>query len=287
MKRGEDLVNWKESEQGQDITPGQAPDHQAEEVGEMATSQSKRSFAAFQFYPRDFLANSKVARMSMTERGIYITLLSYAWIDDGIPSEPEQIARLVRIPATKFGRIWAGVLSECFVPHRGKLVNPRQERQRKDLQDYVASCSKGGEQSARKRKELYGTSQPVRSEHRSGHRSDIEVPPNTASSSSTASASSFSRERHAPIVARRRLDAAWEGPKGLYVPQRKHSDFVALRNHPEAEAELFAWYDAVAETWEGSPGAEMFKFWTARYDEKWPAPISTKVEDRRPMWART
>ena len=93
--------------------------------------------------------------------------------------------------------------------------------------------------------------------------------------------------RQAPLVARRRLDAAWEGPKGLYVPQRKHSDFVALRNHHEAESELLAWYLDVAEKWEGSPGADMFKFWTARYDEKWPAPAVDKVADRRPMWART
>lgn len=89
-----------------------------------------------------------------------------------------------------------------------------------------------------------------------------------------------------PLVTRRRLDAAWEGEKGLYVPQRKHSDFVQIRNHSGAERELFSWYAEVAGAWIGSPGADMLKFWTARFDEKWPAPASIQPQtSRRPAWA--
>ena len=43
---------------------------------------------AFQFYARDFLADMKVQLMSMEQRGMYITLLSYAWIENGIPNDP-------------------------------------------------------------------------------------------------------------------------------------------------------------------------------------------------------
>ena len=80
--------------------------------------------------------------------------------------------------------------------------------------------------------------------------------------------------RPSPIIARRRLDAAFEGPRGLYVTQRQHNDFKALG---KTEADLFHWYADVCEEWsEGArqaeeSGADMFAFWRARYAEKWPA----------------
>lgn len=97
----------------------------------------------------------------------------------------------------------------------------------------------------------------------------------TSTTTSTASAVTERPSRPMPIVARRRLDAAWEGPR-VYVPHRVHMDLLALRNHTGAESELLKWYEAVSNDWtEGahrseSPGADMFRFWKARYDEKWP-----------------
>ena len=96
-------------------------------------------------------------------------------------------------------------------------------------------------------------------------------------------------ERRSPIQSRRRKDAAWEGPR-VYVPQRCHRDFVALRNG--AEAELLAWYEHISEEWTTGPrraeepGADMFAFWKARYAERWPATVQTPITaQRRPAWA--
>ena len=82
-----------------------------------------------------------------------------------------------------------------------------------------------------------------------------------------------------PIQARRRKDAAFEGAR-VYVPQRAHSDFLALRQG--AEPELLAFYEAVDIEWStgaratDEPGPDMFAFWKARYAEKWP-PTSMKA----------
>lgn len=233
---------------------------------DMPTPTSKRTTrAAFQFYPRDFLTSDKVARMSMTEVGIYFTLLCYAWMGHGLPKDLNQIAKLLRLPPVRFKKLWAGVLSECFEERKGRLINPRQERQRKELEDYIAACERGGRRSADTRKERYGTSQPLRGDSRS----DAEVVPNTASASLSASAiaSSPSGERRAPIARRRRMDAAYEHEGGIYVPQRAHDDFSAL--HPGED--LIAWYESVCASWRGrNTGADMFKFWKARHDETWP-----------------
>lgn len=90
-----------------------------------------------------------------------------------------------------------------------------------------------------------------------------------------------SDQRGTPIVHPRRKDAAWEGARGLYVPQRKHQDFIQLRNHPRAEAELLAWYAAVAETYRGEIDVDMFRFWSARYGEHWPP---TKAASSYATW---
>lgn len=108
--------------------------------------------------------------------------------------------------------------------------------------------------------------------------------PSTSTATATATQTATATATSHSITARRRLHAAWEGEKGLYVPQGKHTDFVAIRNHSEAERELFAWYEAVASAWVGSPGADMLKFWTARFDEKWPT-AAVAAPSRRPHWA--
>ena len=97
----------------------------------------------------------------------------------------------------------------------------------------------------------------------------------------------------ASIIPRRRKDAAFEGPR-VYVPQRCHSDFVALRGS-DSEQVLFDWYERISNEWFSGarkfdePGPDMFAFWKARYAEQWPAtptaplsaPSAAELEQRR------
>jgi uncharacterized protein YdaU (DUF1376 family) len=113
-----------------------APNQSPSEGADMADSKSKRS-PAFQFYPRDFLSSRKVDRMSMTERGIYITLLSHCWIDRGLPTDIGELAATCRMRASQFERIWTrGMLSQCFELRHDRYVNPRLEIERKAQAEY-------------------------------------------------------------------------------------------------------------------------------------------------------
>lgn len=111
-------------------------------------------------------------------------------------------------------------------------------------------------------------------------RSTTETPTETETEREKEHAAPPRHTRQPTLVSKRRLDAAWEGPRGLYVHQKQHRQFVDLRNG-NADA-LFAFYNAVADAYTtGSrqthePGADMFKFWSARYDEKWPATPAEK-----------
>lgn len=125
-----------------DETAG-TPDHEAEGTRDMAKPQSIKS-PAFQFYPKDFLSSSKVQRMSLTEVGIYILLLSRAWLDGSLPSDVAEIAKLVKVPTARFAKMWRGSLSECFIERAGRLVNARMEDERKKQADFRRRQSDNG-----------------------------------------------------------------------------------------------------------------------------------------------
>lgn len=102
----------------------------AKDDQEMPSRHSTRS-PAFQFYPKDFLSSSRVQRMSLTEVGVYIVLLSHAWLAGGIPTEPNEIAKIVKVPAVRFAKMWRGALSECFVKRGNVLINERLDKERR------------------------------------------------------------------------------------------------------------------------------------------------------------
>ena len=85
---------------------------------------------AFQFYPGDFLADRNVAAMTMEERGVYVTLLCFQWIDGPLPSDTNRLARMVHIAPEAFARLWES-LTPCFDVVTGTTIaNGRLERER-------------------------------------------------------------------------------------------------------------------------------------------------------------
>lgn len=87
---------------------------------------------AFQFYPGDFLGDSKVQAMRTEEVGAYLLLLCAQWMDGPLPDDHEFLRRLCRMDAEPFKAAWV-VLSRCFHPVQGRpgfLENPRLERER-------------------------------------------------------------------------------------------------------------------------------------------------------------
>jgi uncharacterized protein YdaU (DUF1376 family) len=101
---------------------------------------------AFLFYPRDFLADSHVAVMDLTQRGAYVVLLCYAWLDGSIPADSAHLAKLVGVTVRQFDRLWPAV-AVCFQPHPsepGRLVQGRLERERVKKAGYESGATIGG-----------------------------------------------------------------------------------------------------------------------------------------------
>ncbi len=71
-----------------------------------------KSPPAFQFYPKDFLADANVQAMSGAARGAYIMLLCHCWIEGSLPDENKELARLSG-DARNWGKVRNSVM-KCF-----------------------------------------------------------------------------------------------------------------------------------------------------------------------------
>lgn len=108
---------------------------------------------AFQFYPKDFLSDSNVLKMSYTERGLYITLMASCWMDGSLPSDLKELAQMLKMPAPRFSRIWHGPLSQCFQANGdGKLHHKRLDAEREKQEQFRRRQSDNGEKGGRPKK---------------------------------------------------------------------------------------------------------------------------------------
>jgi uncharacterized protein YdaU (DUF1376 family) len=97
---------------------------------------------AFQFYAADFILDT--AGMSTEQVGAYIRLLCFAWVNTGIPEEAAQQAQIAGLPARRFAsHVWPAV-ARCWDSGDGRLVNPRQEKERQRQIAWREKSAKGG-----------------------------------------------------------------------------------------------------------------------------------------------
>jgi uncharacterized protein YdaU (DUF1376 family) len=149
---------------------------------------AKEKSPAFQFYPRDFLTDENVLAMGPYERGLYITLLSIAWLEGSIPSDFDKLSRILFVDREQLERSWPS-LAPCFLEgDLGRLVNPRLERERRSQAKYRKQQSVKGLKSAAVRRST--TVQP-RFNHGSTGGQPAPVQPEGNSSSSSSSSSSI------------------------------------------------------------------------------------------------
>ena len=88
----------------------------------------------FRWHPSDAESDARYAAMNMAERGLYHHALNYAWMNDGLPSDTDEVGRVLRATGQEFRRCWPRV-SQCFQEVNGRLRNKRQEEDRADALD--------------------------------------------------------------------------------------------------------------------------------------------------------
>lgn len=121
----------------------------ADEVDDAVPDSSRAP--AFQFYPKDFLADERVRLMSLAERGAYITLICHCWSEGTIPADVATLARVIGTPETALRKLWPAV-APCFRPaahDAGRLVHPRLEREIKKQRAFRRKQAENGRKGGR------------------------------------------------------------------------------------------------------------------------------------------
>lgn len=90
---------------------------------------------AFSFYPKDYLSDERVRGMSHEARGIYVDLLCHCWLEGSVPSDVDELARLVRVPRPHFAKLWRDI-RPCFKARGRRLVQTRLELERRKQRAY-------------------------------------------------------------------------------------------------------------------------------------------------------
>lgn len=124
--------------------------------------------------------------MTLEERGAYITLLGYAWINVGIPLDEKKIRRILGISPHKFSKIWPEVLPKFF-PLYDRYVNPRMEEERGKQLDFRRSQSEKGKAGARARWKNDGDGGDSRGIHQAMAEDVAKGLPENGSSSTSSS----------------------------------------------------------------------------------------------------
>ena len=217
---------------------------------ERKAEENLKHLPFFKWYPSDALSDIAYASLDLPALGLFHACLNYSWVNDGLPSDPLVIARLLRIEKQKFMKIWAQI--DVLFPQQGGGLrrNYRQELEREGVYQKSASASK----SAKARYERSANAQDTRA--RQIQKSDTDTEEEKSAAAPPVS-------KILPLPVRRALPPPsklnGQGPEWaarLYARHPKKKDealvpgaiFAVMESAPSPAA-LFAEIDRVHALW--------------------------------------
>ena len=91
-----------------------------------------KEFPYFRWYPKDAESDDRYSAMDDAELGFFHRCLNKSWMNEGLPADADERARVLKTPRDVADARWHRV-GKCFIPSdqfQGKLINPRQEIER-------------------------------------------------------------------------------------------------------------------------------------------------------------
>jgi hypothetical protein len=148
---------------------------------------------AFQRYAGDYLADERLALMSLEEEGAYNRAQAYCWREGSIPSDEKLLSRLLKGASPETVK----VVQRWFVPHptdSSRLIDPELEEQREKRRLWIEKSSQAGRESGKARRAKSFSTEPTLNQP------SKLVEPNANSSSSSSSSSSKQKRAPAAVV---------------------------------------------------------------------------------------
>jgi len=179
--------------------------------------------------------DEKYASMTDEERGFYHRCLNKAWLNVGIPADPQALSRLMGVSERQLNRVWPTV-SQCWYRDGERLDNRTQEEER----THATTKSERATESVRTRYERRTNALPVRSRDSRDSESESE---------SESDAEEKNPQPPAPQAA---LVLDLESPvrSDVAAPKKRRNGHRTTEEVRKALGERCAWFDA---TWEIGP----------------------------------
>lgn len=207
---------------------------------------------AFQFYPKDFLSDGRTMMMPNDVLGIYVRLLCFDWVDDGLPDDTDLWRRLVAFEEPTddigYGRTWEEVVSwveHMFVRHPNKahhVTNPRLQTEREGQAERREKRAEAGRESGRIRKSRtipQGSSTnnaPILFEQNANKEG---TKTNSSSSSASTSANIYTPNGvYTPIVPKTRISKPKEPIEIIYPPTWSESHIETFKRWMEYRTQI-------------------------------------------------
>jgi len=106
---------------------------------------------AYQWYPKDILASSRVGEMTAEEECWYRRALDFCWVNGSLPADPEKLARVIGKGCCSNGV--QSIIKMFDISADGtRLLHDRQEIEREKQREWREKSAKGGLASKGKRK---------------------------------------------------------------------------------------------------------------------------------------
>lgn len=196
----------------------------------------------YPFYVDDFDEDPHVLAMTLGEVGLYLLALNESWKRGSIPSNPKELAVLIRRPASEVKKSWLKVLP-CWIENGmpGRLINPRQERERA----IAAQRSENASRSARGlRAEVYLNEVNDRFANARIRALDSGSA-SSADSTVAVSENASTRVRETDLLDSDTIIQRWSHHRGFKKPNKALREIISekLKKHGLTEAELTASLD--------------------------------------------
>ena len=108
---------------------------------------------SYQWYPRDYIASTRVTMMSLTEEAIYRKLLDFCWLEGSVSSDPNRVIRLIGKGSTVNEVAEAMSMFEPHPEDDSKLIHHRLEMQRKEQKEFSEKMTKAANKRWNKEKD--------------------------------------------------------------------------------------------------------------------------------------
>ncbi len=99
----------------------------------------------FKWYPADAETDERYASMTDQELGFYHHCLNRSWINDGLPVEMDELARMMHVKGGYLAKVWPRV-SCCFIIVGDRYRNKRQEEEREAANSKQLKCGQSAAQ---------------------------------------------------------------------------------------------------------------------------------------------